>query len=44
MKFEIEILQMEDMEYLYLVKFKRISGEQKEYKEISGSILSSIEL
>jgi len=35
---------MEDIEFLHLVKFKKISGEQRDYKEIATNVLQSIRL
>jgi len=43
-KFEIEILQLENSDSLYLIKFKCIAGEQRDYKEVTSSILHNIQL
>ena len=42
-KFEIEILQMENTDFVYLIKFKRISGAEKEYHEITCDIINNLE-
>jgi hypothetical protein len=43
-KFEVEILQLENSDSLYLIKMKCIAGEQREYKEVTLSILHNIQL
>lgn len=41
-KFEVEIQQLENSDFLYLMKFKRISGAPQDHKEISLSLLHTL--
>lgn len=43
-KFEMEINHLENLENIFVIKFKRIAGENQQYKEVSGKVLSNMNL
>ncbi len=43
-RFDMEITHLQNMEGFYLVKFKRLAGEIGPYKEVSGKVLSQMNL
>jgi hypothetical protein len=43
-RFEMEIAHLDNLENIYLVKFKRLKGETEAYKEISERVLSNMHL
>ena len=43
-RFEMEIGHLDNLENIYLVKFKRLKGEAEAYKEISGKVLEHMHL
>ena len=40
----MEINHLENLENIYVVKFKRLAGETGAYKDISGRVLSGMNL
>lgn len=40
----MEIAHLDNLENIFLVKFKRLSGETWAYKEISGRVLNNMQL
>jgi len=40
----MEIASLDNIDSIYLVKFKRIAGETWAYKEVSGKVLSGMQL
>lgn len=43
-RFDMEITHLQNMEGFYLVKFKRLAGDIGPYKEVSGKVLSQMNL
>ena len=43
-RFDMEINQMQDLETIFIVKFKRLAGEMPQYKEVSGKVLQNMNL
>jgi hypothetical protein len=43
-RFDMEITHLQNMEGFYLVKFKRLAGDMGPYKEVSGKVLSQMNL
>ncbi len=43
-KFEMEAVVMEDADFLTMIKFKRVAGEVRGYKETVSKLLSQIQL
>jgi len=43
-KFEIEVMQMESIEFMHVVRFKRLEGNSMEYKIICSKLFSAIKL
>ena len=43
-RFEMEINHMQDLDNIFVVKFKRLAGEMPQYKEISGRVLQNMNL
>ena len=35
---------MQDLESIFIVKFKRLAGEMPQYKEVSGKVLQNMNL
>lgn len=35
---------MEDADFLYIVKFKRIAGETRGYREVASGVLAAMQL
>ncbi len=40
----MEITQLDNLDNIYVVKFKRLAGEMPQYKEVSGKVLSNMNL
>jgi len=40
----MEITHLENLENIFVVKFKRLAGETWAYKDISGKVLTSMHL
>lgn len=40
----MEVAHLDNLENIYLVKFKRLAGETYAYKDISGKVLTSMHL
>ncbi len=40
----MEIAHLDNLDSIYVVKFKRLAGETWAYKEISGKVLQSMHL
>lgn len=38
----MEIAHLDNLDNIYLVKFKRLAGETLAYKDVSGKVLSNI--
>lgn len=43
-RFEMEITHMQDLDNIFVVKFKRLAGEMPQYKEVSGRVLQNMNL
>lgn len=43
-RFEMEIAHLENLDNIYLVKFKRLAGEMQNFKEVSGKVLARMNL
>ncbi len=43
-RFDMEITYLDNLDNIYLVKFKRLAGEMQPYKEVSGKVLSNMNL
>jgi len=43
-KLELEIMQMEDMDFMHIIRFKKIAGDSAGYKEVCNQLLNSIRL
>ena len=43
-RFDMEIAHLDNLENIYVVKFKRLAGELQQYKEVSGKVLSNMNL
>lgn len=43
-RFDMEIAHLDNLENIFLVKFKRLSGETWAYKDISGRVLNNMQL
>lgn len=39
-RFEMEIAHLDDLDNIYIVKFKRLAGEIGNYKEVSNKVLN----
>ena len=44
MRFEMELTKLENLESIYVVRFKRVGGETWPYKEICSKVLNSMRL
>ena len=44
LKFEMELTQYENADFLYVVRFKKADGDDLQYREISNRILTSMNL
>ena len=40
----MEINHMQDLDNIFVVKFKRLAGEMPQYKEVSGRVLQNMNL
>ena len=40
----MEIAHLDDLDSIYIVKFKRLAGEVWSYKEVSNKVLGSMDL
>lgn len=40
----MEITHFEGLDCIFVVKFKRLAGEMNQYKEVSGKVLSNMNL
>jgi hypothetical protein len=40
----MEIAHLDNLENIYVVKFKRLAGETWAYKDVSGKVLSNMNL
>jgi len=40
----MEIAHLDNLDNIYIVKFKRLAGETQAYKEVSNKVLSSMHL
>lgn len=40
----MEIAHLDNLENIYVVKFKRLAGETYAYKEVSGKVLGNMNL
>lgn len=38
-RFDMEITHLDNLDNIYVVKFKRLAGEMQHYKEVSGKVL-----
>lgn len=43
-RFDMEIAHLDNLDNIYVVKFKRLAGEMQNYKEVSGKVLSNMNL
>ena len=43
-RFDMEITHLDNLDNVYVVKFKRLAGETCSFKEVSGKVLSSMHL
>lgn len=43
-RFDMEIAHLDNLDNIYVVKFKRLAGETWAYKDISGKVLNSMHL
>ena len=43
-RFDMEIAHLDNLDCIYIVKFKRLAGETWAYKEISGKVLANMNL
>ena len=43
-RFEMEIAHLDDIESIYILKFKRLAGEIPNYKDVSARVLNNINL
>jgi hypothetical protein len=43
-RFDMEINHMQDLDNIFVVKFKRLAGEMPQYKEVSGRVLQNMNL
>ena len=43
-RLEMEVMQMEDMDFLHIIRFKRLAGDTAGYKELSTKLLNSMKL
>lgn len=43
-RFEMEIAHLDDIESIYILKFKRLAGEIAHYKDVSAKVLNNINL
>lgn len=43
-RFDMEIAHLDNLDNIYVVKFKRLAGELPQYKEVSGKVLSNMNL
>ena len=43
-RFDMEIAHLDNLDNIYVVKFKRLAGEMPSYKEVSGKVLSNMNL
>lgn len=43
-RFDMEITHLDNLDHIYVVKFKRLAGEMQQYKEVSGKVLSNMNL
>lgn len=43
-RFDMEIAHLDNLENIYIVKFKRIAGEIWSYKEVSSKVLNNMNL
>ena len=38
-RFDMEIVSLDNLDSIYIVKFKKLAGEIQNYKDISGRVL-----
>lgn len=43
-RFEMEIAHLDNLDNIYIVKFKRLAGETSSYKEVSNKVLNNMHL
>lgn len=43
-RFDMEIAYLDNLDNIYVVKFKRLAGEMSHYKEVSGKVLQNMNL
>ncbi len=43
-RFDMEIAYLDNLDNIYVIKFKRLAGEMNHYKEVSGKVLSNMNL
>lgn len=43
-RFEMEITHLDDLDSIYVLKFKRLAGEIPQYKDVSTRVLNNINL
>lgn len=43
-RFDMEIAHLDNLDNIFVVKFKRLAGDMQPYKEVSGKVLSNINL
>ena len=43
-RFEMEIAHLDNLDNIYIVKFKRLAGETTSYKEVSNKVLNNMHL
>jgi hypothetical protein len=43
-RFEMEIAHLDNLDSIYIVKFKRLAGETSSYKEVSNKVLNNMHL
>lgn len=43
-RFDMEIAHLDNLDNIYVVKFKRLAGELPQFKEVSGKVLSNMNL
>lgn len=43
-RFEMEIAHLDDLDSIYILKFKRLAGEIPQYKDVSCRVLNNINL
>lgn len=43
-RFDMELTHLDNLDNIFVVKFKRLAGELPHYKEVSGKVLGNMNL